>query len=76
MDPNSGELYTDTEVEAMTPEERAKLVWISQQEFNQLRMVVETERPTALKRIRNAEKAKNKRRRQHQKLARRKNRNR
>ncbi len=76
MDPDSGKLYTPDEVKEMTDEERAKLNWISQQEFDTLRSIDEDQRVKTLDTIRKADRSKRKRQRQQQKNSRRKNRNR
>lgn len=65
MDPDSGKLYSQEEVEAMTAEERKKLTWISRREYNYLQDVPEDDRPKELKKIRSkAKKAKKKKRKQ------------
>ena len=74
MDPDSGKLYTEEQIEAMTPEERDKLKWITHQEFNLIQPVEEKQRPRVLEQIREIDQEVKKRKRKAQKAARKKNR--
>jgi len=74
MDPDSGKLYTEEQVEVMTQEERDKLKWITRQEFDLLQPVEEKKRPRVLDQIREIDQEVRKRKRKAQKAARKKNR--
>lgn len=74
MDIDSGKLYTPEEVARMSKEARAKLTWISSDEFKAMRTIPERDRPRALKEMRAKEQAVKKAKRKAQKKARKKNR--
>ena len=74
MNPDSGKLYTEDEVQAMTEEERSKLKYISRREYSLLQDVEEGARRRTLDKMRNAELDKAKKKRKAQKAARKKNR--
>lgn len=74
MDPDSGKLYSQEEVEAMTPDERKKLTWISRREYQALLDVEEDDRPKELKKLRSREKKAKKKKRKQARASRKKNR--
>jgi hypothetical protein len=74
MDIESGKLYTQEEVKAMTAAERAKLTWIDRREYKIMSLLPEEERPKALRELRANDKSKAKKKRKAQRQARRKNR--
>ncbi len=74
MDPDSGKLYTEKEVQAMAEDERAKLRMITPEEFHFLRDIQEEDRVGVLNVMQKHTDQIRKKKRKAQKAARKKNR--
>lgn len=74
MDIDSGKLYSPEEVEAMTPEERKQLTWLSRREYKAMAAIPEDQRPKALLKMRSKKKERKKKKRKQARASRKKNR--